>query len=67
VTRSREEAFERFSRTVDGPMMVLALAMLPLLIVPLVIDLARSTQRTLLAIDYLLWAAFAVEYVVKLC
>jgi hypothetical protein len=48
-------------------MMVLALAMIPLIIVPLVIDLAPSTERALLAIDYLLWAAFAVEYVVKLC
>jgi voltage-gated potassium channel len=48
-------------------MMVLALAMIPLVIVPLVVDLTPSTERALLAIDYLVWAAFAVEYVVKLC
>jgi voltage-gated potassium channel len=63
----RGQAFERFSRAVDGPMTVLALVMLPLIIVPLVVDLSLSTARALLAIDYLIWAAFAVEYVVKLC
>jgi voltage-gated potassium channel len=67
VATDRGEAFERFSRAVDGPMMVLALAMIPLIIVPLVVDLSPSVDRALLAIDYLVWAAFAVEYVVKLC
>src|SRR5512132_616636 len=41
--------------------------MIALIILPLVVDLSPSSQRTLLAIDYLIWAAFAVEYVVKLC
>jgi voltage-gated potassium channel len=67
ATTHRGEASERFSRAVDGPMMVLALAMIPLIIVPLVVDLSPSVDRALLAIDYLVWAAFAVEYVVKLC
>jgi voltage-gated potassium channel len=66
VTTDRGQAFERFSRAVDGPMMVLALAMIPLIIVPLVVNLSPSVDRALLAIDYLVWAAFAVEYVVKL-
>src|SRR6266536_2219208 len=47
-------------------MMVLALAMIPLIIVPLIVNLSPSVDRALLAIDYLVWAAFAVEYVVKL-
>jgi voltage-gated potassium channel len=67
VTRDRGEAFERFSRAVDGPMMVLALAMIPLIVVPLVLDLSPATERAFLSIDYVLWAVFAAEYGIKLC
>lgn len=50
----RGEAFERFSRAVDGPMMVLALAMIPLIVVPLVAELSPAQNRALLAVDYLI-------------
>jgi len=66
VRGDRGEAFERFSRAVDGPMMVLALAMIPLIVVPVVVDLSSGMDRALLAVDYLIWAAFAFEYAVKL-
>jgi voltage-gated potassium channel len=66
AARERSEAFEQFSRVVDGPMMILALVMIPLLIVPLIMDLPSSMDHALVAIDYLIWAAFTVEYVVKL-
>ena len=46
--------------------MVLALAMVPLLVVPLVFDLSAATERIFLIADYLIWAIFAVEYIVKL-
>ena len=62
MARDRAAAFERFSRAVDGPMMVLALAMIPLIVVPLVADLSPATERAVLAVDYLLWAVFAAEY-----
>ena len=66
MARDRAAAFERFSRAVDGPMMVLALAMIPLIVVPLVLDLSPATERALLSIDYVLWAVFAAEYGIKL-
>jgi len=66
AARERSEAFEQFSRVVDGPMMILALVMIPLILVPLVVDLSPAEDRALVAIDYLVWAAFAIEYVVKL-
>ena len=66
MTNDKGEAFQRFSRAVDGPLMVLALAMIPLIVVPLVADLSPGQARAVLAVDYLIWAAFAVEYVVKL-
>jgi voltage-gated potassium channel len=42
------------------------LAMIPLIVVPLVYDLSPATNSAFLAIDYLVWAAFAVEYAIKL-
>jgi len=66
VARDRAAAFERFSRAVDGPMTVLALVMIPLIVVPLVLDLSPATERAVLSIDYVLWAVFAAEYGIKL-
>jgi voltage-gated potassium channel len=66
VVRDRTAAFERFSRAVDGPMMVMALAMIPLIVVPLVLDMSPATERAVLAVDYLLWVVFAAEYGIKL-
>lgn len=61
-----EESFERFSRIVDLPLIVLAVLMIPVLVVPSVMDLSDAAERTLAALDYLIWAVFAVEYVIKL-
>jgi voltage-gated potassium channel len=66
VVRDRGAAYERFSRAVDGPLTVLALAMLPLLVLPLVMDLSAGAEAAVLAIDYLIWAVFAAEYAIKL-
>ena len=40
--------------------------MVPLLVVPLVVDLPSGVQATFLAADWFIWAAFAFEYVVRL-
>jgi voltage-gated potassium channel len=64
--QNRQEAFDRFSRLVDGPMMVLALAMIPLLLVPLVMRLSPEVEQAFLMADYVIWAAFVIEYGVKL-
>ena len=66
MVRDRGEAFERFSRAVDGPLTVLALVMIPLIVLPLVVDLSPGTESAFLAIDYLIWAVFAAEYAIKL-
>jgi len=47
-------------------MTVLAIAWLPVLIIPLVRNLHGAVALTLEAIDYFVWAAFAVEYGLKL-
>lgn len=61
-----EEKLERFSSKVDPVMTVLAIAWLPVLIVPLVSTLRGSTAAIFEGLDYFVWAAFAVEYGVKL-
>nr|MBA3738744.1 two pore domain potassium channel family protein [Actinomycetota bacterium] len=40
--------------------------LVPLLVVPLVADLSPSTETTLFALDWFLWAAFALEYGIRL-
>lgn len=62
----RLQGFERYSRAVDAPLMVLAVAMIPLLILPAVIDLTASAETTLVAIDYLIWGVFTIDYVVRI-
>jgi voltage-gated potassium channel len=64
--RDRGAAFERFSRAVDGPLTVLALAMIPLIVLPVVVDLSPAMEGAFLAVDYLIWAVFAAEYAIKL-
>jgi voltage-gated potassium channel len=60
------EALERFERQTAWPMLVLALAIVPLLVVPLVLDLSPTSESLLFACDWFIWAAFAVEYGVRL-
>jgi hypothetical protein len=56
------EALERFERQTAWPMLILSLAIIPLLVIPLVADLAPDTEATLIAIDWFLWAVFAERH-----
>jgi voltage-gated potassium channel len=61
-----QDAYDRFAAAVDGPLTVLAVAWLPVLIVPLVVRVSAGTSAALDTVDYAVWAVFAVEYLVKL-
>jgi voltage-gated potassium channel len=61
----RARAFENLSRATELPMLVLAVALIPLLTVPLLLDLSASAERVLLAVDWFIWAVFALELVAK--
>lgn len=56
------EALERFERQTAVPMLVLSLAIIPLLVIPLVFALPTTAETTIIAIDWLIWAAFVIEY-----
>lgn len=62
----REEALDRFERAVELPLLVLALAMIPLLVLPLLVELPAEVETAFLALDWAIWAVFALEYVVRL-
>jgi voltage-gated potassium channel len=61
----RAAAYDRFCQVVDGPMLVLAICMVPILLVPLVHRLRGSAAAGFDAASYVIWALFIVEYVVK--
>jgi len=46
--------------------MALALAIIPLLVVPLLVDLPSGAETTFFAIDWLIWIAFVLEYGIRL-
>ncbi|MGH2688679.1 MAG: ion transporter, partial [Actinomycetota bacterium] len=65
-SQPRARALERYRHLSEGPLLVLALLMIPLLLVPLVFALPSSVEEVFVATDYLIWALFAVDYIVRL-
>lgn len=62
----RAEALARFEQAVELPLLILALAMVPLLAVPFLFDLSPSLESLVTTLEWFVWAAFAFEYVVRL-
>jgi hypothetical protein len=61
-----QEALDRFERQTAWPMMVLALAIIPLLLLPLIFDLPSGVETTLYALNWFIWVAFVLEYGIRL-
>lgn len=61
----RTRLYERVDRATELPMLVLAVAMLPLILIPLLVDLAATAEAAFFAADWVIWAAFATELGVK--
>lgn len=58
----RDQLLERFERAVELPLLVLALAMVPLLVLPLLVTLPNELEAAFVAADWFIWAAFTFEY-----
>jgi len=56
----QSEAYEHFSAAVDGPLTVISIAWLPILIIPLAVQLHGSVASSFDVIDYVVWAMFVV-------
>jgi voltage-gated potassium channel len=63
---AREEALSRFERATAWPLLIMALAIIPIIVLPLVIDLSPAAQTSLTAADWMIWATFAIEYSIRL-
>lgn len=61
-----QDAYDRFAKAVELPLTVLALLWLPVLVLPYVVHLSTTITDTFEAIDLFVWAAFVIEYLVKL-
>src|SRR5580658_4386595 len=61
-----QDAYDRFSTAVEVPLVVLAVLWLPVLVIPLVARLPAGVAGIFGTIDYLVWAVFAAEYLLKL-
>ena len=65
-TGRRWELLQRFERATELPLLVLALVFIPVLVLPLLVELPARARAVLLAIDWFIWAAFAFEFIVRL-
>jgi voltage-gated potassium channel len=61
-----EDAYNRFSTAVDVPLTVITVLWLPVLIIPLITPVHGAVAETFALIDYMVWALFVLEYVIKL-
>ena len=57
--------YDRVDRASELPMLVLAAAMLPLILIPLLIDLSAGAEAAFWTANWLIWAAFAAELGLK--
>lgn len=62
----REGLLAQFERATEVPLLVMALVMVPLLVLPLLVELPLPVLRAFSGIDWFIWAAFAFEYTVRL-
>jgi voltage-gated potassium channel len=61
-----QDAYDRFSAAVDVPLTVLSVLWLPVLVIPLVARVPPAVAASFESVDYIVWGAFVVEYLVKL-
>ena len=64
--RRSQERFDALTASFELPMTILAVVWVPCFLLPLLIKLPTSVAQVLSGIDYVIWAAFAIEYLVKL-
>ena len=64
-SEARKQTYDSFERLVELPMLVLAFLMVPLLLAPELFDLSPELKETFFVLDAFIWAAFALELVIK--
>lgn len=62
----REAASQRVEQWTAMPLLVLSLLVIPILLIPNLVDLPPAAQSALIAADWMIWVAFVAEYVTRL-
>ena len=62
----RQQAYVKVERALTLPLLILSLAMIPVLVLPVVVHLSPGWSQTLDDLDYVIWGAFVLEYVIML-
>jgi voltage-gated potassium channel len=60
-SQARAQALETYERVTELPLLALAVAIIPLLVLPLSFDLDATIEEAFFAIDWAIWAVFAVD------
>ncbi len=61
-----DERLRRIEQATEIPLLILALALVPLLFAPLLFHLSDAVETSFLVADWFIWAAFAVAFGLKL-
>jgi voltage-gated potassium channel len=61
-----QERFDALTTSLELPMTILAVVWIPCFLLPLLVNLSSPATEVLRGVDYVIWAAFAIEYLVKL-
>jgi voltage-gated potassium channel len=61
-----EQALNSFEEAVKWPMLALSVAIIPLLLIPLVVQLSPAERTVFTVADWAVWTLFAAEYFVRL-
>ena len=60
-SKRRLEIIERYERATEVPLLILAVAIIPLLLLPITVDLRDSLENAFFALDWIIWAVFALD------
>ena len=66
LRNSRELLLDKIERITEIPLMILSLVMIPLLLGPVLWDMAENEERFFFLADILIWTLFAVDMLVKI-
>jgi voltage-gated potassium channel len=61
----RAELLQKFENATEWPLLLLALAMVPLLLLPVAVDVSHGTDTAIETILWMIWAVFALELTIR--
>lgn len=64
--RWRTPRYDRYMARAEIPLLLLSVLLIPILVLPEVTHVSAAEDAVLSAVDYLIWAAFVADYVIRL-